>query len=80
MSRRPGPGGGASFGGEPRLVECPRANSIALSRAGKCSDDSAERRSIGSVLDEVRKPLPIRRGTEDSMGGRRGRGNFVAAI
>jgi hypothetical protein len=59
MSRRRGPGGAASFAGEPRLVECPRGNSIALSRAGKCSDDSPERSSIGSVLDEVRKPLPI---------------------
>ena len=59
MSRRRGPGGAASFGGELRLVECPRGNSIALSGAGKCSDDSAERRSIGSVLEEVRKPLPI---------------------
>jgi hypothetical protein len=59
MSRRRGPGGAVSFVGEPRLVECPRGNSIALSRAGKCSDDSAKRRSIGSVLDEVPKPLPI---------------------
>jgi len=51
------PGGAASFHDEPRLVECPRGDSIALSRAGKCSDDSTERRSIGAVLDEVRKPF-----------------------
>ena len=51
--RHDGPDGAASFGGERRLVERSRGKSIALPRAGKCSDETTARCSIG--------PRPLKR-------------------
>jgi len=65
MSRRRGPGGAASFVGEPRLVECPRGHSIALARAGRCSDDSRWRCAQTNRSGRPRQRPPGHSGVHD---------------